>query len=93
MKKRQLKKKEVLVLTIVNALCAAFWIYDTICYAATYFEISEKVGGMPSLWLKVVAAVVWVIMQLFGLFGTSDAMNSAKMRMNEIPHGKRSVML
>ena len=66
-KKIELTRKQVLVFTIVNALCAAFWIYDTICYASTYFEISEKVSGMPSLWLKVVAAGVWVIIAIVWL--------------------------
>ena len=66
-RKIELTRKQVLVLTIVNALCAAFWIYDAICYADTYFEISEIVGGMPSLWLKVVAAVAWIIIAIVWL--------------------------
>lgn len=66
-RKIELTRKQVLVLTIVNALCAAFWIYDAICYTSTYFEISEIVGGMPSLWLKVAAAVVWIIITIVWL--------------------------
>ena len=66
-KKIKLTRKQVLVFTIVNALCAAFWIYDTICYARTYFEISEIVGGMPSLWLKVAAAGAWIIIVIVWL--------------------------
>ena len=66
-RKIELTRKQVLVLTIVNALCAAFWIYDAICYTSTYFEISEIVGGMPSLWLKVAAAVVWIIIAIVWL--------------------------
>ena len=60
-KKIKLTRKQVLVFTIVNALCAAFWIYDAISYAGAYFEISKIVGGMPSPWLKVAAAGVWFV--------------------------------
>ena len=66
-RKIELTRKQVLALTIVNALCAAFWVYDAICYAHTYFEISEIVGGMPSLWLKVAAAVAWIIIAIVWL--------------------------
>ena len=61
MKKRKYAKKEVLVCAIIHSLLALFWIYDAIGYARVYFEIREQVGGMPSLGLKVAAAIVWLV--------------------------------
>ena len=61
MKKRKMTKKEVLVFATVNSVLALFWIYEAISYSSVYFEIRELVGNMPSLGLKVAAAVVWTV--------------------------------
>lgn len=61
MKKKKLSKKQTLMYGIIFSLLAFAWIYDAVRYAEIYFRFREDVGGMPSLELKVAAAITWSI--------------------------------